>query len=113
MHTVRLAAINEYPFIDHTGDTISFSDVGSGDFDVPPFPWICYSDIDVNNVEWQFPNGTAVVPGSGFATEDQLFTQIIGGGIALLRGPTHNSPDGEYCCVRTGTSERLCVTFSE
>ncbi len=112
--TVRLAASNEPSSIDHTGEIISFTDIGSGGGAPtypPPRPWVCYT-TNTNNVVWQFPDGTAVPAGAEIATGDQLITRI-NERFVLLRGPTHNSPDGEHCCVRTGTSERRCVTFSE
>ncbi len=116
---MRLAASNEPRSTDHTGEIISFTDIGSGagDPSVPPRPWVCTTTTtDINNVEWQFPDGTTVpaaVVGSGAATGDQLNTRRFDVRVALYRGPTHNSPDGEHCCVRTTTNERRCVTFSE
>ncbi len=114
---MRLAASNEHG-IDHTGEIISFTDIGTGagDRNVPPRPWICYTTVSTNvYVEWQFPNGTTVptAVGNGAATGDQLNTRRDGAFVFLYRGSTHNSPDGEHCCVRTTTNERRCVTFSE
>ncbi len=114
---MRLAASNEFG-IDHTGEIISFTAIGTGAgaVTVLPRPWVCYT-TDPTNVEWQFPDGTTVpaaAAGSGAATGDQLNTRRIDVlQFALYRGPTHNSPDGEHCCVRTTTNERRCVTFSE
>ncbi len=112
---MRLAASNE-PGIDHTGEIISFTDIGPGGAAppfTPPRPWVC-STTNTANVVWQFPDGTTVPAGVEPATEDRLITRV-GAPFILTRGPTHNSPDGEHCCVhvRTGTSERRCVTFSE
>ncbi len=113
---MRLAASNEYD-IDHTGEIISFTDIGTGAgaANDPPRPWACYTTNNTN-VEWQFPDGTTVPPADGDdpATGDQLYTRRdYNIRVLLYRGPTHNSPDGEHCCVVTGTSERRCVTFSE
>ncbi len=112
---MRLAASNEPSPTDHTGEIISFTAIGTGAGTGPPRPWICYTTRDTNNVEWQFPDGTTVpapvVPGA--ATGDQLNTRRDSVRLILYRGPTHNSPDGEHCCVRTTTNERRCVTFSE
>ncbi len=110
---MRLAASNEDSPIDHTGEIISFSDIGTGAGAASnlPRPWICYN-TNINNVVWQFPDGTAVPAGVEPVTGDQLFTRV-GAPRILSRGPTYNSPDGEHCCVRTTTNERRCVTFSE
>ncbi len=113
---MRLAASNEFG-IDHTGEIISFTDIGTGagTASVLPRPWVCYT-TNTNNVEWQFPGGTTVpaaAVGSGAATGDQLNTRRADVRVFLYRGPTHNSPDGEHCCVVTTTNERRCVTFSE
>ncbi len=113
---MRLAASNEYG-IDHTGEIISFTDIGTGAgaANVPPRPWGCYTTGDTNNVEWQFPGGTAVPAVVAPATGDYLYIRrpSADARVVLYRGPTHNSPDGEHCCVRTTTNERRCVTFSE
>ncbi len=112
---VELRAANEPPGTDHTGEVISFSDVGSGGgapLYPPPRPWLCVTN-NPNGVRWLFPNGTKVETGSGVATGDQLFTTAISGALALYRGPTHNSPVREHCCVVPDTTQRLCVTFSE
>ncbi len=113
---MRLAAANEFG-IDHTGEIISFSDIGTGvgPASVRPRPWVC-TTTDSTNVEWQFPDGTTVpaaAAGSGAATGDQLNTRRFDVRVALYRGPTHNRPDGEHYCVVTTTNERRCVTFSE
>ncbi len=109
---MRLAASHEPGTANHTGEIISFTDIGSG-ADGNPRPWVCYTtDNPTTNVEWQFPNGTTVPGGGEPATGDKLITRSSARFI-LSRGPTHNSPDGEHCCVRTTTNERRCVTFSE
>ncbi len=111
---MRLAASNEG--IDHTGEIISFTAIGTGVGPVTalPRPWICFT-TNTNNVyvEWQFPDGTTVpaADGNDPATGDQLNTRRDGALLLLYRGPMHNSPDGEHCCVVTTT--RRCVTFSE
>ncbi len=111
---VRLSASNEPTGTDHTGEITSFTDVGPRDVDISvlPRPWVCYTRGVT--VEWQLPNGDTVVRDSGPATGDQLITGVIDGtGFVLARGPTHNSPDVEHCCVETTTNERRCVIFSE
>ncbi len=110
---MRLAASNEPLGTDHTGEIISFTAIGTGvaPLTVLPRPWICYT-TNIDNVEWQFPDGTTV-PAGDVANDDELITKVNNAGPALSRGPTHNSPDGEHCCVRTTTNERRCVTFSE
>ncbi len=113
---MRLAASNEPSTTDHTGEIISFSDIGPGGgaspYTTPPRPWICYTTGGTTNVEWQFPDRTTVPAGGDPATGDQLITRV--GDLHILsRGPTHNSPDGEHCCVRTTSAQSLCVTFSE
>ncbi len=114
-HTARLASPNEPDGTDHTGEIISFSDVGPGSRvgTDPPRPWYCYTK-DPGGVVWQFPNGSGVPIGSAVGTE--LFIRGVDHtAVALHRGPTHFSPDGEHCCVRiaNGPAQRLCVTFSE
>ena len=111
---MRLAASNEPSSTDHSGEIISFTAIGSGvaSVTVLPRPWVCYTTGGTNTVEWQFPDGTAVPAGVEPVTGDQLITRPTDRYV-LSRGPTHNSPDGEHCCVRTTTNERRCVTFSE
>ncbi len=119
-YSVRLAAPNEASDTDHTGDVISFSDVGPGPVggtDLPR-PLYCYTS-ERAGVVWQTPNGadsvtldtTAGVVATG---SDFIFTGAPGA-VALLRGPNHFSPVGEHCCVRiaAGDPESRCVTFSE
>ena len=112
-YSARLAASNELDGTDHTGEIISFSDVGSG-ADGLPRPWVCYTE-DTGSVLWLFPDGSAFQLESRLlAVQDEVFIRDIPNfGVALHRGPTHFSPDGEHCCVRTATNERRCVTFSE
>ncbi len=109
----RIAASNELSPIDHTGEIISFSDVGTG-ADELPREWVCYSN-NTNDLQWLFPDGSTVVAvENGTATDDQMFSRIVDTvGIALYRGPAHDSPEGEHCCVKTGTVQRRCVTFSK
>ncbi len=112
-YPVRLAASNEPAGTDHTGEITSFSDVGEGGGTLPPRPWGCYT-VNSIGVKWLLPNGDTVVSGTGVATGNQLFTADFDDGrVILFRGPTHFSPDGEHCCVRTATNDRICVTFSE
>ncbi len=116
-HTDRLASPTEPDGTDHTGEIISFSDVGSGVGTNPP-AWYCYV-LDPGGVVWQGPGGSQVPIGdlnnpNTVAVDDDLFiTGVSGVGVVLHRGPTHFSPDGEHCCVRTATDERRCITFSE
>ena len=113
-HTVRLAASNEPPDTDHTGEIISFSDVGSGAGTNPPRPWVCFT-AQTGSVLWLFPDGSALqFESRSLAVQDEVFIRDLPNfGVALYRGPTHFSPDGEHCCVRTNTALRRCVTFSE
>ncbi len=115
MHTARLASPNEPDGTDHTEEIISFSDVGSGVGTDPP-AWYCYTN-DPGGVVWQFPNGSHVPIVQGkIAVDDELFISGVEyTAVALHRGPTHFSPDGEHCCVRLNTDPNLrrCVTFSE
>ncbi len=108
----RLAASNEPSPTDHTGDIISFTDVGSGAGTDPPRPWVCYTSV-TSNVEWQTPDGTTIATGANPAPDNDVVTRTNFVGIILSRGTGYFSPDGEYCCVRTGTTQRRCLTFSE
>ncbi len=109
---VRLAAANEDPGTDHTGEITQFSDVGPGGGAPtypPPRPWGCYlKGLTASTTRWLFPNGTEVPAGIAPATGDQLFTTVVSGALALYRGPTHNSPDGEHCCVVPDTTQAVC-----
>ncbi len=70
---------------------------------------------------WQFPNGSDVPigelnnPSTAAVGEELLITGVPGVAVALHRGPSHFSPDGEHCCVRVaqGPAQSKCVTFSE
>ncbi|XP_064386242.1 sushi, von Willebrand factor type A, EGF and pentraxin domain-containing protein 1-like [Halichondria panicea] len=110
---IRLAASNEASPADHTGEIISFYDVGSGASGLPR-PWFCYTTEDTGSVLWLFPNGSALQFESGQeAVQDELFIRDVPNfGVALYRGPTHFSPDGEHCCVRNNTALRICLTFT-
>ncbi len=113
-HTVRLAASNEPPGTDHTGEIISFSDVGSGR-GTDPRAWYCYTS-EPGGAVWQGPGGSTLDIAYRDAVDEELFISgVANTAIALHRGPTHYSPDGEHCCVRLNTNPNLrkCVTFSE
>ena len=118
-HTVRIAESREPVTVDYTGQIRQFSEIGPSGSGTTPRPWICYTDFDlVNNpiavVQWQTPSGSVVPSGTGQATGSQFYSADIAQGLALLRGPDYNSPDGEYCCVITSVSgQRRCVTLSE
>ncbi len=117
-HTVRLAPSNEPPGTDHTGEIISFFDVGSGlavGTDLPR-PWYCYTNP--GGAVWQGPGGSTLpIVRVRAAVGNELFISGIDnpGAVVLHRGPTHFSPGGEHCCVRINTNPNLrrCVTFSE
>ncbi len=101
---------------DHTGDIVSFTAVGSGAEGTTPHPWICYTNRNPNNVEWQTPDGITIPTGDDVAPDDSVVTRTLSVGLVLSRGTNYYSPDGDYCCVLTmdGTeSEKRCVTFSE
>ncbi len=110
-HTARLAASNEPPGTDHTGEIISFSDVGPGR-GTDLRAWYCYTSV-TSGVVWQDPGGCAVpIDTNRVAVDDELFISgVENTAVALHRGPTHFSPGGQHCCVRG--NERRCVTFSE
>ncbi|XP_064386326.1 sushi, von Willebrand factor type A, EGF and pentraxin domain-containing protein 1-like [Halichondria panicea] len=111
---IRLASPTEPSGTDHTGEIISFSDVGSG-VGTNPRAWYCYTDPA--GVVWQGPGGSTlpIVLGRA-AVDDELFISGINipGAVVLHRGPMHFSPDGEYCCVRSAQdpAQRRCVTFT-
>ena len=116
-YSARLAASNDPSDTDHTGEIISFSDVGSGVGTEPPRPWVCYT-AQTGSVVWQGPGGSALqFESRSVAVTDELFIRdVTNFGVALHRGPTHFSPDGEHCCVRRTNGvdvQRKCVTFSE
>ncbi len=112
LHTARLESTDG---TDHTGEIISFSDVGSG-VGTDPRAFYCYT-LNPGSVVWQFPNGSGVpIVGNRDARNDELFISgVINTAVVLHRGPTHFSPDGEHCCVRLNTNPNLrrCLTFSE
>ena len=115
---MRLAASNEHAGTDHTGEIISFSDVGYGTVDLPR-AWYCYTN-NPGGVKWLFPDGSSVPiftgPGRNAVGEELFITSAAGapGAVILARGPDHFSPDGEHCCVRNNdNTHRICVTFSE
>ena len=112
-YSARLAASSEPDGTDHTGEIISFSDVGSGASGLPR-PWVCYT-AQTGSVLWLFPDGSALqLESRVLAVDDEVFIRDVPNfGVLLYRGPTHFSPDGEHCCVRIATNERRCVTFSE
>ncbi len=66
---------------------------------------------------WQGPGGSTLpIVRDRDAVGDELFISGVDyTAVVLHRGPTHYSPDGEHCCVRTNTNPnlRICVTFSE
>ncbi|XP_064386496.1 sushi, von Willebrand factor type A, EGF and pentraxin domain-containing protein 1-like isoform X2 [Halichondria panicea] len=111
----RLASPNEPNATDHTGEIISFSDVGSG-VGTDPRAWYCYT-YNTGSVVWQGPGMSELPIDSAYrdAVGDELFISGIEyTAVILHRGPTHFSPDGEHCCVRIaqGPAQRLCVTFT-
>ncbi len=113
-HTARLASSNEPDGTDHTGEIISFSDVGSG-VSTDLRAWYCYTEV-TGGALWQGPGGSTLpIIRDRDAVGDELFISGVGnpGNIVLHRGPSHFSPDGEHCCVRINTDDRRCVTFSE
>ena len=57
-HTGQLASPNEPDGTDHTGEIISFSDVGSG-VGTDPRAWYCYT-YDTSGIVWQFPDGSGL-----------------------------------------------------
>ncbi len=113
-HTARLAAPTEPPGTDHTGEIISFSDVGVGTVGNPR-AWYCYTGP--GGVVWLDPGGNTlpIIDSNRDAVDNELFISgVEHTAVALHRGPMHYSPDGEHCCVRTNNhNERRCVTFSE
>ncbi len=65
---------------------------------------------------WQGPGrSTLPIVRDRDAVGDELFISSVDGAVALHRGPTHFSPDGEHCCVRVDgdPAPSKCVTFSE
>ncbi len=108
-----MAAGNEPDGSDHTGEIISFFDVGSG-VGTDPRAWYCYTDP--SGVLWQGPGmSTLPIVRNRNAVGSELFISGVTGAAVLHRGPTHFSPDGEHCCVRIAgdPAPSRCVTFSE
>ena len=118
-HTVRIVEASEPDTVDYTGQIHQFSEIGQGGSGTTPRPWVCYFQGVARHligsvVQWQTPSGSVVPSGSGQATGSQFFQIDIDNGLALLRGPDYNSPDGEYCCeITTVSGQRSCVTLSE
>ena len=117
-HTVRIveaAEASQDPTADYTGQIRQFSEIGPGGSGTTPRPWVCYTQSTTSSiVQWQTPTGSVVSSGSGQATSNQFYTIAISIGLALIRGPDYNSPDGEYCCeITTVSGQRRCVTLSE
>ena len=87
---------------------------------VTPRPLVCYVEGRSIAAQWQTPNGS-VVPteplGFTLANGSELYqTSTVFNEhrlVVLIRGPDYNSPDGEYCCVKTDPSQKKCVTLSE
>ena len=101
LYSARLASPNEPPGADHTGEIISFSDVGSR-VGTDPRAWYCYTGV-TGGVVWQGPGeSTLPIVFDRDAVEDELFISAVNpaGGVVLHRGPDHYSPRGEHCCVR-------------
>ncbi len=63
--------------------------------------WLCYLEGPAAGARWLFPDGTTVVSDDRVAVDDELITRVT---VVLSRGPTHNSLDGEHCCVVTSVS---------
>ncbi|XP_064386146.1 uncharacterized protein LOC135334769 isoform X3 [Halichondria panicea] len=109
----RLASPTEPPGTDHTGEIISFSDVGSG-VGTDPRAWYCYTEPA--GAVWQGPGGSTLpIVRDRDAVDDELFISSVDfTAVVLHRGPSHFSPDGEHCCVRIaeGPAERRCLTFT-
>ena len=99
---------------DHTGEIISFSDVGSG-VGTNPRAWYCYTNP--RGAVWRDSGGSELpIVCDRTAVGDELFISGVDpDAVVLHRGPTHFSPDGEYCCVRVDgdSAPSKCVTFSE
>ena len=119
-HTVRIVESAEAaydPTVDYTGQIRQFSEIGRGGAGTTPRPWVCYVQGVASigsDVQWQTPSGSVVPSGTGQATGSQFYSIAISVGLALLRGPDYNSPDGEYCCeITTVPGQRRCVTLSE
>ena len=119
-HTDRIVESAEGiadPNADYTGHIRRFFEIGRSGVGTKPRPWVCYTQraSSSSDVQWQFPDGSAVPLGSGQAMGSEFYQQFLHDGrLALIRGPDYNSPDGEYCCVIPAVpSQRRCVTLSE
>ena len=118
-HAVRIAESREPVTVDYTGQIRSFSEIGPSGPMVIPRPWVCYVEGRSIAAQWQTPNGSVVptVPlGFTQANGSELYQTSTGFNehlLVLIRGPDYNSPDGEYCCVKTDHSQKRCVTLSE
>ncbi len=71
---------------------------------------------------WQGPGGSELPIAYRDTVGDELFISVVPStAVALHRGPTHFSPDGEHCCARIENVigvpvievVKRCVTFSE
>ncbi len=54
-----------------------------------------------------------IVQGRAAVGGELFISGVHGVAVALHRGPSHYSPDGEHCCVSGDPAQRKCVTFSE
>ena len=118
-HTVRIAESGAPNNVDYTGQIRQFSEIGpNGPSTVMPRPWVCYVNHELIAAQWQTPNGSVVptVPLGFIQANGSELYQIVAaneGHQILIRGPDYNSPDGEYCCVKTDPPQKRCVTLSE
>ncbi len=82
-----------------------------------PRPLICYTR-DTASVKWFFPNRTQVrsVPTDTIpspARNSEIYSwDGSGHGVSLHRALDFYYT-GEYCCKRSGTTQRLCVNLSK
>ncbi|XP_064386099.1 uncharacterized protein LOC135334748 [Halichondria panicea] len=75
LSVIRLASPTEPPDTDHTGEIISFSDVGSGVATNPP-AWYCYTNP--GGAAWKLPNGDSLpVVGDRAAVGNELFINVL------------------------------------
>ena len=120
-HSVRLASPNEPDGTDHTGEIISFSDVGSGVGTDPP-AWYCYTDP--SGVVWQGPGGSElpIVQGRD-AVGDELFISGVRHTCRCSASWSHTLQSWWRTLLREDCNRgvivpvmevvRRCVTFSE
>ena len=112
----RLARSNDPSSTDYSGRSLSITLVGSG-APGPIRPLICYT-LDTNNVQWIFPDGSPVRLHSSHPSSPAQGSDVFsfdtndGRGITFNRGPEYLT-SGEHCCIRRGTSQRLCVILSK